>query len=100
MLTIKQKNRDIYKKLILKFGLDNQLIKLIEELSELQQEICKILIGERMEFNDNFIGELADVEIMLSQIHCLLSDERMKKLTDMMKIKHLKIEDLVNVSEN
>lgn len=100
MITIKQKNRDLYKKLIDKFGAYNQLIKLVEELAELQKEICKILLGQRLEFNDNFIGELADVEIMLSQIHCLLSDERMKKLTDTMKIKHLKIEDLIDVSKN
>ena len=45
---------------------DKQLIVAVEELSELQKELCKSL---RDKTNiDNLIEELADVEIMLQQI--------------------------------
>lgn len=45
---------------------DKQLIVAIEELSELQKELCKTL---RDKINrDNLIEEIADVEIMLQQL--------------------------------
>ena len=55
----------LYQQLIKKYG-ENQLIVAIEELSELQKELCKHL---RNNLNiANLIEELADVEIMLEQI--------------------------------
>ena len=44
----------------------NQIIKCIEELSELQKELCKYFLGQRK--IGNVIEEVADVEIMLEQM--------------------------------
>lgn len=60
------KNTEIYEKLLDKYG-DKQLIVAIEELSELQKEICKYLRNRQIE-KKNIIEEIADVEIMLEQI--------------------------------
>jgi len=49
-----------------KWGAELQQVKAIEEMSELQKELCKDLIGEgdRM----NIAEELADVALMIAQI--------------------------------
>lgn len=60
------KNTEIYEKLLDKYG-DKQLIVAIEELSELQKEICKYLRNHQIMKKD-IIEEIADVEIMLEQI--------------------------------
>lgn len=49
-----------------KFGLDKQIIKCIEELSELQKELCKKLWGQGS--REHIVEELIDTEIMLEQI--------------------------------
>lgn len=56
---------EIYTKLLNLYG-DKQIIIAIEELSELQKELCKAL---RNNSNyDNIVEEIADVEIMLEQM--------------------------------
>lgn len=57
---------NIYQQLIKKFGKENQCIVAIEELSELQKEICKFLRG--LGNIENLAEEIADVEIMLEQL--------------------------------
>lgn len=57
---------NIYQQLINKFGKENQCIVAIEELSELQKEICKYLRG--LGNIENLSEEIADVEIMLEQL--------------------------------
>lgn len=48
------------------YGTDNQLMVAVEELSELQKEICKAFRGQ---FNEqNLIEEIADVLIMIEQV--------------------------------
>lgn len=62
------------------YGYESQSNQLIEELSELTQAICKkkrvankfSTYDEMEEANDNLIEEIADVEIMLTQIKYLL----------------------------
>ena len=56
----------IIKSAIEKFGIDNQKVVAIEELSELQKEICKDLrgIGNR----ESIVEELGDVQIMAEQV--------------------------------
>ena len=49
-----------------KYGLDNQVVVAIEELSELQKELCKALRGNRN--NDHIAEEIADVYIVLMQL--------------------------------
>lgn len=65
--------KEVYKKLIEKFGAKNQIIVAIEELSELQKELCKYL---RDKTNiRNISEEMADVEIMLEQLKLIFENE-------------------------
>ena len=56
---------DLYKKLIHRYG-EKQIVVAIEELSELQKELCKSLRGKTNK--ENIIEEIADVLIMLDQV--------------------------------
>lgn len=58
-------NKEFYKKVVDTYG-SQQVIVAIEELSELQKELCKAL-RHKVNF-DNITEEIADVEIMLEQI--------------------------------
>ena len=58
---------DLYEKLLKEYG-DKQIVVAIEELSELQKELCKHLRGKTNV--QNLLEEIADVKIMLEQI-CL-----------------------------
>ncbi len=58
--------RKVYRKAADKYGLDKQVVVAIEEMAELQKELCKCLRGEaNVEY---IIEEIADVEIMLEQL--------------------------------
>ena len=54
------------------YGADRQLNQLIEECGELIQAISKSLRGKE-DTTNNIEEEIADVEIMLEQIRCLLN---------------------------
>ena len=58
------------------YGVKNQSIVCIEELSEFQKELCKMLRGEGD--LDKLIEELADVEIMLFQVKSLYDIDEVK----------------------
>ena len=70
----------IHKSAIEEYGMDNQVIVTIEELSELQKELTKILRDEGS--ISRLIEEMADVEIMLSQVKEMfkLKDEDLEKM--------------------
>ena len=81
-----------YTKEMLAFGEQNQLIVAVEELSECQKEICKILRGG--EDYRHLAEEIADATIMLEQIRlmfnindfvCNFIDEKIKRLDDRVK---------------
>lgn len=71
--------KEIMQKAVNIYGLQNQMIKTIEELAELAQALCKVLIRlddpektskftcADLDSIDNIFEEMADVEIMLSQ---------------------------------
>ena len=63
---MKETRKDIYNLVLDKLGMKNQIIKCIEELSELQKELCKYFSGEGN--IGNVIEEVADVEIMIEQM--------------------------------
>ena len=68
----------IYRKAVNRFGKLDQLIVATEELSELQKELCKTLRG-KMNI-DNIAEEIADVEIMLAQLHIIFNiDHKIEK---------------------
>lgn len=81
-----------YTNAMLAFGERNQLIVAIEELSECQKEICKILRGG--EDYRHLAEEVADATIMLEQIRlmfnindrvCNFMDEKIMRLEDRVK---------------
>ena len=79
---------ELYKELIAKYGI-LQLAVAVEELSELQKELCKSL---RDKTNvDNIVEEIADVTIMLEQlkIYFKISDSDLNSVIDY-KIKRTK----------
>ena len=74
------------------FGEKNQLIKAIEEMSELQKELCKVVLTPNLTIKptDEIIDELADVEIMCTQLrHIFGISERVDERKEF-KINRLK----------
>lgn len=77
----------IYEDALRTFGISNQLVVALEELSEVQKEICKVLRGE---FDPEALAEeVADATIMLEQIRqmfaingmvCSVMDDKMLRL--------------------
>lgn len=59
-------NSDLYQLVVDKYGVDAQLTVVMEELSELLKEVCKLKrnIGDF----DHLAEEIADVEIMCEQL--------------------------------
>lgn len=62
-----------YIKLFKKYSETAQLVVAIEELSELQKELCKDLRGKGK--RENIIEEIADVSIMLEQLYLIYNIE-------------------------
>lgn len=72
------------------FGEKNQLIKAIEEMSELQKELCKVLINPKYYSDENIADELADVEIMCAQLRHIFGISEQVDLQKVRKIERLK----------
>ena len=81
--------KDFYDKIIEHFGNENQCFVAIEELSELQKEICKHLRG--LGNIHNIAEEIADVQIMLEQLQrifkcrsevMLLKEQKIQRTTE------------------
>lgn len=64
-----EKDQEIYLAALNKWGALMQTVVAIEELSELQKELCKALRG--MQHNNHIAEEIADVAIMLEQMTML-----------------------------
>lgn len=64
----------ICQQLINKFGAEHQIVLAIEELSELQKELCKILREEAD--GVALMEEIADVEIVLEQVKLILKNHK------------------------
>ena len=80
-----------YKTALMVYGKSNQLVVALEELSEVQKEICKAMRG-RTDL-DHMAEEIADATIMLEQVRqiyglnnlvCKKMDEKIKRLVDRM----------------
>ena len=70
MINLDREN-EICKKAIDTYGEHSQMIKCIEECSELQRAISRTILDQpigNVQAKDNFVEELADVEIMLHQM--------------------------------
>ena len=81
------KNKDIYNKAKQIYGIDAQITKAIEELSELQKELCKFLLDDgNME---HIAEEIADVKIVVEQVELILECKRKVKEHKRAKIQRL-----------
>lgn len=59
----------VYDRAIDTFGVEKQLVVAVEELSELQKEVCKALRFEDLQVNTHHMAEeIADVLIMAEQL--------------------------------
>lgn len=73
--------RENYKKIIDHYGTDTQKVKAIEELSELQKEIAKDLIGQGN--IENVAEEIADAKVMIEQLQMIyeIENDDVEKIT-------------------
>ena len=67
----------VYRKAVERFGPPNQMIKAIEEMSELTKVLAKILVMGGEVSLDELIEEVADVTIMMEQLRLMynINDE-------------------------
>lgn len=93
-------SKEIMQKAINTYGVENQIIKTVEELSELSQALCKSLVRlnytkektsleDDLKSVDNIFEEMADVEIMLEQCKIMFQCDK-----EVSAWKHKKIERL------
>jgi len=79
-----KEERDLYEKVLSKWGVLDQTFMLIEETSELLNAICK-LRRDRVNIDD-VVTEIADVKIMLEQMEVMfdvesnVEEEKQRKL--------------------
>lgn len=88
---------EVYDKAAIAYGIEAQLIVALEELSEAQKEICKMLRGKGD--IDHLAEEIADATIMLEQVRriydineqvCSKMDEKVVRLLERVKADCLK----------
>ena len=72
-------DKELFEKTIEHYGVKNQIVKSIEEMSELTKALCKYFenTDKRMEpiILDAIDEEMADVEIMLEQLHLIFNND-------------------------
>jgi len=97
------KSENIFKQAVDKFGVENQLLKLVEEMAELTQAIIKRRLNpDEPKYLNNMLEEVADVNILLFQITYsdLMESEIAKDLFNMhYKRKLIRLESLLKTSE-
>lgn len=85
----------IYEKALELWGADSQVKMMYEEMAELQKALCKYERKQTSENLGNIHEEIADVEIMLSQMRVLFGDSG----PDLIKVEKLKrLEKLIQKS--
>lgn len=60
------------------YGAENQMLKTIEEMSELNREIVNVLTGKQNRIEE----EIADVQVMLLQMQILFDSDNIEKIMD------------------
>lgn len=79
--------REILQEAIDRYGTESQLMMVLEEMSELQKEICKWFRGKRD--RDAIADEVADVEITLAQLKMIFDIDRVVYDHKEQKVKRL-----------
>jgi hypothetical protein len=84
-----EERKVVYAYALIRYGNANQLVVALEELSECQKEICKVMRGDGN--LEHLAEEIADATIMLEQVRlmyglnelvCKKMDEKVKRLED------------------
>jgi phage protein len=92
-------SKEIMQLAIDSYGRVNQVIKTVEELSELSQALCKILTSkftdDNSEIFENIFEEMADVEIMFEQCKMIFYKSE-DKINDYKKKKIERLERRIN----
>ena len=87
------KRKEIYGHALMVYGQQAQMVVAIEELSETQKELCKILRGKGD--LEHLAEEIADATIMLEQMRyflglnekvCAYMDEKIRRLDNMLEV--------------
>lgn len=83
----------IYTQAEIVFGRKQQLVKVIEELSELTKEIAKLINADRptKSMYDSLFEETADCEIMIEQIKQMFDAEQEVERIKQAKLKRLEL---------
>ena len=78
---------EIYLKLIQKFGVETQSVVAVEELSELQKEVCKML--RKIGNVHNLAEEIADTLIVIEQLMLIHNCESEVALLKVQKLQRV-----------
>ena len=72
-----EERKVIYEMAITKYSQMNQIIKAVEEMSELTKELCKLLVNDLKYSIEGIAEEIADVTIMMEQLRLIfdINDE-------------------------
>lgn len=90
--------KQIMEQAIKTYGKAGQLTKAIEEMSELQKELCKAITeGSTAGTLESIAQEMADVEIMLEQLKIIFSNR--ERVEDWKKLKIARLEYRLNWKE-
>jgi len=81
------KKKDVYNKAKATWGIDAQVTKAVEELSELIKELSKFLLDDGN--MGHITEEMADVEIMIEQLELIFENKRAVKVVKKAKIQRL-----------
>ena len=81
------KKNDVYNKAKATWGIDAQITKAVEELAELQKELCRFLIDDGN--MAHITEEMADVEIMIEQLELIFENKKAVKVVKKSKIQRL-----------
>ena len=73
------------------FGKEQQMVVVVEELSELQKEVCKILRGGG--HLEHIAEEMADVQICLDQLECIFGNH--SKVAEWQRMKTQRLAQLL-----
>ena len=89
-----EERKQVYTNALIAFGEKAQMVVALEELSECQKEICKVLRGDGN--MDHLAEEIADATIMLEQLRyflglnetvCQKMDQKIQRLDARLNVK-------------
>lgn len=87
---------EVLKQAIETYGKENQSMMVLEEMAELQKEVCKSLRGNNN--HDEIVEEIADVLIMIEQLK-IMHDVKYRELNEMFNFKINRLKERLESSD-